>query len=44
MVRASTIVLVIGVGLLFVPIPPVATILGALIILAGAAVRILTEH
>ncbi|WP_254528375.1 transporter [Natrinema gelatinilyticum] len=44
MVRASTIVLVVGVGLLFVPIPPVATILGALVILAGAGLRILTDH
>ena len=44
MVRASTIVLVVGVGLLFVPIPPVATILGAIVILVGAAFRILTDH
>lgn len=44
MVRASTIVLVVGVGLLFVPIPPVATVLGAVVILVGAALRILTDH
>ncbi|RZV08530.1 hypothetical protein BDK88_2601 [Natrinema hispanicum] len=44
MVRASTIVLVVGVGLLFVPIPPVATVLGAIVILVGAAFRILTDH
>jgi len=44
MVRASTIVLVVGVGLLFVPIPPVATILGAIVILVGAALRITTDH
>ncbi|WP_408959275.1 transporter [Natrinema sp. 74] len=44
MVRASTILLVIGVGLLFVPIPPVATILGVIVILVGATVRILTDH
>ncbi|ELZ25246.1 hypothetical protein [Natrinema limicola] len=44
MVRASTIVLVVGVGLLFVPIPPVSTVLGAVVILVGAALRILTDH
>lgn len=44
MVRASTIVLVVGVGLLLVPIPPVATILGAIVILLGATLRILTDH
>ena len=44
MVRASTIVLIVGVGLLFVPIPPVATILGAIVILVGAALRIITDH
>ncbi len=44
MVRASTVILVIGVGLLFVPVPPVATILGAIVILVGAALRILTDH
>ena len=44
MVRASTIVLVVGVVLLFVPIPPVATVLGAITILIGAALRILTDH
>ncbi|WP_254522542.1 transporter [Natrinema caseinilyticum] len=44
MVRASTIVLLVGVGLLFVPIPPVATILGALVILVGAGLRVLTDH
>ncbi|WP_254763309.1 transporter [Natrinema marinum] len=44
MVRASTVILVVGVGLLFVPIPPVATILGVIVILVGAALRILTDH
>ncbi|QLG50350.1 transporter [Natrinema halophilum] len=44
MVRASTIVLVVGVGLLFVPIPPIATILGVLVILVGAGLRVLTDH
>ncbi|SDD11953.1 transporter [Natrinema hispanicum] len=44
MIRTSTIVLVVGVGLLFVPIPPVATILGAIVILVGAALRIITDH
>ncbi|WP_306056725.1 transporter [Natronococcus wangiae] len=43
MVRVSTIVILLGVGLLFVPIPPVATILGALTILVGIALRLLTD-
>lgn len=41
MVRASTVVVLLGVALLFVPIPPVATILGILVILAGLAMRFL---
>jgi hypothetical protein len=41
MVRFSTIVIGVGVVLLFVPIPPVATILGVLTILVGIAMRLL---
>ncbi len=41
MVRASTIVVLLGVGLLFVPIPPVATILGVIVILIGIGLRFL---
>ena len=44
MVRLSTIVILVGIGLLFVPIPPVATILGALVILAGIALRTFTDR
>lgn len=43
MVRPSTIVILAGVGLLFVPIPPIATILGVLVILLGIAIRVLTQ-
>lgn len=42
MVRASTIVLLAGIVLLFVPIPPVATALGIIVILIGVALRLLT--
>ncbi|WP_423747065.1 transporter (plasmid) [Haladaptatus sp. SPP-AMP-3] len=42
MVRASTIVLLAGIVLLFVPIPPVATVLGVIVILIGVALRLLT--
>ncbi|WP_255192142.1 transporter [Natronobeatus ordinarius] len=44
MVRLSTIVILVGVGLLFVPIPPIATILGALVILAGIALRTFADR
>ena len=40
MVRLSTGVILAGVVLLFVPIPPVATILGILTIVAGVALRV----
>jgi hypothetical protein len=40
MVRLSTGVILAGVALLFVPIPPVATILGVLTIFAGVALRL----
>ena len=39
MVKLSTIVILAGIVLLFVPIPPVATILGVLVILLGIALR-----
>ena len=40
MVRLSTGVILAGVVLLFVPIPPVATIRGVLTIVAGVALRV----
>ncbi|RQG93365.1 transporter [Natrarchaeobius chitinivorans] len=43
MVRASTVVILAGIALLFVPIPPVATILGVLTIVAGIGLRLLTD-
>jgi hypothetical protein len=39
MVRISTVVILVGIVLLFVPIPPIATILGILTILAGVLMR-----
>ncbi|WP_458210204.1 transporter [Haladaptatus sp. NG-SE-30] len=44
MVRLSTIVLLVGIVLLFVPIPPIATILGVIVILIGVALRLLTDR
>ncbi|WP_458189556.1 transporter [Haladaptatus sp. NG-WS-4] len=44
MVRLSTMVLLAGIVLLFVPIPPVATILGVVTILVGVALRVLTDR
>ncbi|WP_435180215.1 transporter [Halorussus sp. AFM4] len=41
MVRFSTLVILAGVVLLFVPVPPIATILGVLTIAAGVAIRLL---
>lgn len=41
MVRFSTIVILIGIILLFIPIPPIATISGVLVILVGLVLRIL---
>ncbi len=41
MVQKSTWVLLVGVALLFIPIPPFATIAGILVILAGLALRFL---
>ena len=43
MVRISTIVILAGVGLLFVPIPPIATIAGIIVLLVGIALRVLTD-
>ncbi|MDQ2049297.1 transporter [Natronolimnohabitans sp. A-GB9] len=39
MVRLSTVVILIGIVLLFVPIPPIATISGIVVILLGLALR-----
>lgn len=44
MVRLSSLVMLAGVVLLFVPIPPVATILGVVVILIGVALRLLTDN
>ena len=41
MVRISTLVVLAGVVLLFVPVPPIATILGLLIIGVGVLMRLL---
>ncbi|MFC6717989.1 transporter [Natrialbaceae archaeon GCM10025810] len=41
MVNLSTVVILVGVGLLFVPIPPVATILGAIVIVIGIVLKVL---
>ncbi|QFU83287.1 transporter [Natronorubrum aibiense] len=43
MVRVSTIVILAGIGLLLIPIPPVATILGILVILLGIVLRLVTD-
>lgn len=42
--RISTIVFLIGVVLLFVPIPPVATILGVVVIALAAVLRLLFDR
>ncbi|ADJ14100.1 hypothetical protein [Halalkalicoccus jeotgali] len=42
MVRVSSLVVLVGIVLLFVPIPPIATIAGVLVILAGVALRVVT--
>ncbi|WP_433626026.1 transporter [Halomicrococcus sp. NG-SE-24] len=41
MVNTSTIVILAGIVLLFVPIPPIATILGIIVIALGVALRFL---
>ena len=43
MVRISTIIIVLGIVLLPVPIPPFATIAGILLILVGIVLRVLTD-
>ena len=43
MVRISTIVLLAGVVFLFIPIPPIATIIGILGIAIGIALRVFTD-
>ncbi|AFZ72283.1 hypothetical protein [Natronobacterium gregoryi] len=40
MVRLSTIVILAGIVFLFVPIPPIATITGVLVILLGIVLRL----
>lgn len=42
MVRVSTLVILAGIVLLFIPIPPVATVSGVVVILIGLALRFLT--
>lgn len=45
MVRISTLVILAGVGLLFVPIPPIATVGGGVLaILAGVALRVFSDR
>ncbi|WP_049922874.1 hypothetical protein [Halopiger djelfimassiliensis] len=44
MVRISTILILVGIGLLFVPIPPIATAIGVLVILAGIALRVIADR
>ena len=39
MVRASTVVILLGIVLLFIPIPPIATVSGIVVILIGLAMR-----
>lgn len=41
MVQKSTWVILVGIVLLFIPIPPFATIAGIVVILAGLALRFL---
>jgi xanthosine utilization system XapX-like protein len=41
MVQTSTVVILVGVVFLFIPIPPIATIIGIVTILVGAAMRLL---
>jgi xanthosine utilization system XapX-like protein len=42
--KTSTIVILVGVVFLFIPIPPIATIIGILTILAGVAFRALGDN
>ncbi len=43
MVRLSTIVILAGIVLLFVPIPPIATVSGVLVIVLGLLLRFVTD-
>ncbi|SEH11907.1 hypothetical protein SAMN04487967_0569 [Natronorubrum sediminis] len=43
MVRVSTLVILAGIVLLFIPIPPIATVSGVIVILIGLALRFLTD-
>lgn len=43
MVRISSLVILAGIVLLFVPIPPIATVAGLLVIVTGVALRLLTD-
>lgn len=43
MVRVSSLVMLAGVLLLFVPVPPIATIAGVLVILTGVLLRLFTD-
>jgi hypothetical protein len=43
MVRISTIVMLVGVVFLFIPIPPIATIVGIVTLLTGIGLRVLTD-
>lgn len=41
--KLSTIVILVGVVFLFIPIPPIATIIGVVTILTGLLLRVLTN-
>lgn len=43
MVRKSTFVILAGVVFLFIPIPPVATIIGLVLLALGLGLRFLTD-
>ena len=43
MVRASTVVILLGIVLLFIPIPPIATVSGIVVILIGLAMRFIFD-
>lgn len=43
MVKTSTLIIAAGVVFLFIPIPPIATIIGIVLILAGVVYRSFVE-
>ena len=43
MVKPSTVVVLLGVVLLFIPIPPIATVSGIVVILIGLAMRFIFD-